>query len=143
MADPRLSVDNNEVAAEFASYKIDDSTITYSATEDGGSDKVDLAVTLTAGSQNVIETVGDGEFVLGKLIKVEKDGIATVQTKGYMELAAGTSATLTEGKAIVGDLLVAAEGYIREVATATAAELGVCRGWIDDPTTTTAVVVCL
>ena len=41
------------------------------------------------------------------------------------------------------DLLVAAEGYIREVATGTAAELGRCRGWIDDPTTTTAVVVCL
>ena len=143
MADPRLSYDNNEVGAIFASYKYDNSTITYSATTSGGSSQVGLAVTLTAGTQYQIETAADGEFVLGKLILVEADGTCVVQVKGYMSLAAGTAATLTEGKAIVGDLLVAAEGYIREVATATAAELGVCRGWIDDPTTTTAVVVCL
>ena len=142
MADPRLSYDNNEVGALFASYKYDDSTITYSATTSGGSSQVGLAVTLTS-TQYVIATAADGEFVLGKLILVEADGTCVVQVKGYMTLAAGTAATLTEGKAIVGDLLVAAEGYIREVATGTAAELGRCRGWIDDPTTTTAVVVCL
>jgi hypothetical protein len=44
----------------------------------------------------------------------------------------------------VGDLLVSAKGYIREVATATAAELGVMGGSaIIDPSTTTAVVVNL
>ena len=142
MADPRLSYDNNEVGAVFASYKYDNSTITYSATTSGGSSQVGLAVTLTS-TQYVIATAADGEFVLGKLILVEADGTCVVQVKGYMTLPGGTSADLTEGKAIVGDLLVAAEGYIREVATGTAAELGRCRGWIDDPTTTTAVVVCL
>ena len=143
MADPRLSYDNIEVGAVFASYKYDNSTITYSATTSGGSSQVGLAVTLTS-TQYVIETVGDAEFVLGKLIKVEADGTCVVQVGGYMALAGGDGATLTEGKAIVGDLgAAAAEGYIREVDTAAAAELGVCKGWIDDPTTTTAVVVCL
>jgi len=81
--------------------------------------------------------------VLGKLIKVESDGFCVVQTEGYMTLPGGTSATLTAGSKIVGDLLVSAEGYIRVVATGTAAELGVARGIIVDATTTTAVLVKL
>jgi hypothetical protein len=40
-------------------------------------------------------------------------------------------------------LLSAAEGYIREAASGTAAELVLARGRIIDPTTTTAVVVKL
>jgi hypothetical protein len=68
-----------------------------------------------------------------------------------MELPGGTAATLTVGKKIVGDLLVAAEGYIREVADPTTVdptlaeltELNASRGFIMDPTTTTAVVVYL
>ena len=141
MADPRLAVDNEEVAAVFASCKIDDSTITYSATEDGGSASVGLAVHLSAA--NTVELVGDGEAVYGKLMNVESDGICTVQVGGFMELPGGTSASLTLGKRIVGDLLVSAEGYIREVDTAQAAELGVARGMITDAGTTTAVMVYL
>ena len=51
---------------------------------------------------------------------------------------------LTRGKKIVGDLGPAsAEGYIREVNTAVAAELGVMDGKIIDPSDATAVVVRL
>ncbi|MHC4088675.1 MAG: hypothetical protein ACYSVY_00075 [Planctomycetota bacterium] len=142
MADPRLTAGWDGIGAVYATCKVDASTITYSATSAGGSASVGLAVTWSANAK-VIETVADGEFVLGKLIKVEADGIATVQIAGHMTLPAGTTATLTLGKAIVGDLLVAAEGYIREVATATAAELGVQRGFIVDPAVTTAVEVYL
>ena len=144
MADPRLSYDNNEVGALFASYAYDNSDITYSATTSGGSSQVGLVVTLTSGTQYQIELVTDAEFVLGKLILVKADGTCVVQVGGYMTLPGGDGATLTEGKAIVGDTQAGpVDGYIREVDTAAAAELGVCRGWIDDPTTTTAVVVCL
>ena len=144
MADPRLAVSYDEIGAVYASFKIDDSTITYDSTKDGGSDQAGLAVTLVAGTADTIELVGDGEFVLGKLISVEADGIATVQVAGAMELPGGSGATLTRGKAIVGDLGAgSAEGYVREVDTATAAELGVCRGFILEPSTTTAVVVYL
>ena len=125
----------------FASFKIDNSTITYSATSNGGSAQVGLAVALSAA--DTIELVGDGEEVIGKLISVESDNIAVVQIAGGMTLAAGTAASLTLGKKIVGDLLVSAEGYIREVNTAQAAELGVARGMILDAGTTTAVEVYL
>lgn len=141
MSDPRLSTDQVGQDALEMRVAIDDSTITYSATSSGGSASVGLAVTYSAAG--TISTVADGEFVLGKLICVESDNYATVQYGGAMELAAGTSASLTLGKAIVGDLLIAAEGYIREVNTADADELGVCRGLIHDASDTTAVQVVL
>jgi hypothetical protein len=132
MANPRNTVDFEGIAGQedYATFIIDNSAITYDADEEGGSAQVGLAVTLSA--DKTISTVADGECVLGKLIKVEKDLKATVQVRGFMTLPGGTGASLTRGKAIVGDLLSAAEGYVREVATATAAELGVMRGTILD-----------
>lgn len=141
MADPRLAVAFAEIGAVYATFKIDNVAITYDATQAGGSSSVGLAVTLSAA--DTISTVADGEFVLGKLVKVEADNMATVQIAGGMTLAAGTGASLTLGKQIVGAVLVAAEGYIREVATGTAAELGRCRGYIVDGGTTTAVELVL
>ena len=142
MSDPRAAVGLSNPTAQYKTqtYPIDNSTITYSATEANGSAQVDLAVTLT--TSETIALVGDGEQVEGKLISVESDGFCVVQISGRMTLPGGSGATLTNGKQIVGDLGAAsAKGYIREVATAVAAELGVSRGRILDPTTTTAVVV--
>jgi hypothetical protein len=141
MADPRNTVAFDDIGYEAQTFLIDNSTITYSATATNGSASVGLAVALSAAE--TVELVGDGEEVIGKLIKVESDNKAVVQTAGYMTLPGGTGASLTVGKKIVGDLLVSAEGYIREVATGTAAELGVARGFIVDAGTTTAVVVKL
>lgn len=138
MANPQNTVDYTGIGRFTVTYKIDNSTITYDADEEHGSAQAGLAVTFSA--DNTIQLVGDGEFVLGKLILVESDLKATVQVGGYMTLPGGTSATLTRGKAIVGDLLVSAEGYIREVATATAAELGVARGFIQDDDATNPLV---
>ena len=141
MADPRLAVAYGGIGARFATFKIDNSTITYLATADGGSSQVGLAVTLSAA--DTVALVADAGAVLGKLIHVESDNTCTVQIAGAMTLPAGTGASLTPGKAIVGCLLVAARGYIREVNTAVAAELGVCRGVILDAGTTTAVELVL
>lgn len=141
MADPRADVRYEEIGALFLTFKIDDSSITYSATETNGSAQVGLAVTFD--DDETVSLVADGEAVIGKLISVTADNYCTVQVAGAMTLPGGTSATLTNGKQIVGDLLVAAEGYIREVAEATAAELAVSRGWIIDNSVTTAVVVYL
>lgn len=140
MANPRDAV--NHLSKYRAKTYPHDNTIVYSATEDNGSAQVGLAVTIE--SDNLISLVGDGEQVEGKLIKVESDGFCVVQVEGEMTLPGGDSATLTAGKAIVGDLgAAAAEGYIREVATGTAAELGVARGTIVDSSTATAAVVRL
>lgn len=143
MANPRLAVAYDEIDAICATFKADDSTITYNADEEGGSAQVGLAVTLTAATADMIELVADAEFVLGKLIKVEADNIATVQIGGMMTLPGGVAATLTRGKGIVGAVDGSAnEGYIRECGAA-AGEYVVQRGFIVEPTTTTAVWVYL
>jgi hypothetical protein len=148
MADPRLAASFKEIGAVVASFKIDNDTITYSATADGGSAGVGLAVTLSA--DDTIALADDGDMVLGKLLKVESDGIATVQVGGGMTLPAGSGASVTVGKRIVGDQGAAsARGYIQELADATggsAAEIIAAvkaRGVIINNDTTTAVVVYL
>lgn len=137
MADPRNTVAFDDIGYEAQTFLIDNSTVTYSATATGGSAQVGLAVTLS--THKTVALAGSGEFVLGKLIKVESDNKAVVQTGGYCTLPGGTSATLTVGTKIVGDLLVSAEGYIQSVST----EDTVSRGFIVDSSTTTAVVVKL
>lgn len=137
MADPRNTVAFDGIGYSAQTFLIDDSTITYSATAANGSASVGLAVTLS--THATVALAADGEFILGKLISVDSDDKAVVQTGGFMTLPGGTSATLTPGLKIVGDLLVSAKGYIRVVAT----EDTVSRGFIVDSSTTTAVVVKL
>lgn len=141
MSDPRAGTSFEGIGYEAETFAIDNSTITYSATTANGSAQVGLAVTESAAK--TVALAADGEMIVGKLIKVESDGYCVVQTGGHVTLPGGTGASLTRGKKIVGALLSSAKGYIREVATATAAELGIARGSIVDATTTTAVVVRL
>jgi hypothetical protein len=141
VADPRLTVSNEGVEPRYRTYLIDNSQITFSATTAGGSAQVGLAVNFSAA--NTVQLAGDGEAVIGKLLNVEANLVCRVQIGGCMTLPAGTGASLTRGKKIVGAVLVAARGYIREVATATAAELGVARGFIANAAVTTAVEVDL
>jgi hypothetical protein len=143
MANPRDTVAFDEIRApgDTATYLIDESTITFDADEENGSAQVGLAVKLS--DDKTIALATDGSAVIGKLLLVERDGKATVQTGGYMKLPSGAGAALTNGKKIVGDLDGANAGYIREVATGTAAELGVARGFIVDNSDTAAVVVHL
>lgn len=138
MADPRDSVRFDGIGYSAQTFLIDASTITYSATAANGSAQVGLAVTLSADA--TVALVGDGETVLGKLISVEPDGKAVVQTAGYMTLPGGDSATLTRGLKIVGDLgAAAAKGYIQAVST----QHTVSRGMIISSGTASAVVVRL
>jgi len=135
MADPRATTTVVGIGYEAETYP-HDNTIVYSATTAGGSAQVGLAVTIEA--SNAVSLVGDGENVLGKLIKVESDGLCVVQTGGHMTLPGGDGATLTAGLKIVGDLGAAnAEGYIQAVST----QDTVSRGMIIDSSTSTAVVV--
>lgn len=144
MSDPRNDVRFDNIGYMAETFKIDNSTITYDEDEVNGSAAVGFAVTLSADS--TVALVGDGEGVLGKLIKVESDDKAVVQTCGYCTLPAGTGATLTLGEKIVGDLGGGGgtdKGYIQAVATGTAAQLGHAKGTIINNDTTTAVVVHL
>jgi hypothetical protein len=136
MSDPREAI--SFVGIGYSAYTYQhDNTIVYDTNEVGGSAQVGLAVTLE--SNGTVSLVGDGEEVEGKLIKVEPGGFCVVQNGGVMTLPGGTSATLTVGTKIVGDLLVAAEGYIQTVAT----QHTVSRGTILDSSDAENVVVRL
>jgi hypothetical protein len=142
MANPRNIVRFHGIGREAQTFIIDASTITYDVNQPNGSAQVGKAVKLSGNATIALAT--DGSHVLGKLELVEADGKATVQTEGYMSLPGGDGATLTLGAKIVGDLgPSSAAGYIRAVATGTAAELGMARGMIIDPSVTTEVWVKL
>lgn len=143
MADARSQVRHDGIGSLNVPFFIDNSTITYDRTQPGGSAQVGFAVTMSSADKTV-QLVGDGEAVVGKLISVEKDGVANIQIAGYMELPGGVSAALTLGKKIVGDLgPSSAKGYIQEVATDTAAQLGVARGFISANDNTAKVGIWL
>lgn len=142
MADARNTVVFVGIGYEAETFLIDNSTITYSATAVGGSAQVGLAVTLSA--DKTVALTQDGNAVVGKLVSVENDNKAVVQTGGHVTLPGGASATLTRGSRIVGALgASSARGYIRSAAAGTAAEHVVSRGMILENGTTTAVVVRL
>ena len=139
MADPRNAISHKGIGYHAETY-LHDNTIVYDNTEVGGSAQVGLAVTLE--SADTVTLVGDGEGVLGKLVKVESDGKAIVQTGGTVELPGGDGATLTPQTGIVGDLGPAsAEGYIRSAASA--GDALVARGIINNASDPTAVSVRL
>lgn len=143
MADPREAVNHVGIGYVADTYP-HDSTIVYDATLAGGAATTMVGKAVTLAANNQIALTADGNMVLGKLIKVEPNGFAVVQIGGQMTLPGGNGATLTAGKKIVGALgASSAKGYIREVATATAAELGVCRGYTIDSSTATDTVVFL
>lgn len=143
MTDPRLTPSLEETGnVQRLPFVIDASTITYSATAAYGSAAVGKAVKLT-GTGLVIALTTDASAVLGKLLSVEPDGVATVQVEGPMTLPAGNSASITPGKAIVGAVNAqSAGGYIRECG-AQAAEYVLARGFIVDDAESTAVLVYL
>lgn len=141
MADPRNNIRYKGKNVKRDNFWADGVTITFERTEARGTSKRDLAVKLS-GNQTVA-LVGDGEIVLGQLQEVEPDGLCVVQVGGPVELPAGTGATLTPGNRVVGALLVAAKGYIKDATTGTAAAAAAGRGIVYDATTATAIVVDL
>jgi hypothetical protein len=126
MSDTRADVDFTGIAPISLTFDIDDDTITYDKIKVGGSDGVGLAVELTGDHE--VGLVSDNGVVLGKLIKVEADKKCTVQVGGAMKLPQGTSATVSVGNQVKGDLLVSAKGYVQNAA------MGDGRGLILDAT---------
>lgn len=138
----RTNVSNIGTGGVYRTYKIDNSTITYDATKTGGSASIGLAVTFSAA--DTVALVAAKGMVIGKLIKVEADNKATVQTDGTMELPGGESVTLTLGTPICGALGVSsAKGYIQTATKSDTDMMQAARGRIENAGTATAVVVTL
>lgn len=143
VATGRLAVGFDDQRYDAQTFWADGSTIVFDVTKSDGSVAVGLAVTFHS-SADTVALAADGDPIVGKLLKVEPDGACTVQHKGNCTLPAGASATVTPGKHAVGALgASSAKGYIRDVNTSTAAELGRMGPNIWDVAATTAVVVDL
>jgi hypothetical protein len=135
--------------AEYTTYKADGADIVYSETAANGSLVVGRAVMIS--THRTVRLAGDGDRVRGKLVKVESDGMVSVQDDGFADLPAGDGAAVTPGRKIVGALGPAgARGYIREVAASGAAYAEAAaddnnngRGEIIDSADTTKVIVDL
>lgn len=142
--DPRAAVSYGEIDACYVTFLIDNSTITYDATKARGAATTMLDKAVTFSADGTMALAADGDAVTGRLDAVEWDNTCRVQVEGFMQFPGGNGASLTLGKKIVGALNASsAKGYIREVATATAAELGKARGFIVESGTATAVWVML
>lgn len=141
MADPRKTVDYEGIGFGAETFNIDNSTITYSATDAGGAAATMIGKAVTLSADRTVALCGDGDAVLGKLLLVEPDDKCTVQTRGYTTLPGGASATLTRGVGIVGALgASSAKGYVRAAAGGTAAETVKEKGRIIDDDATNPVV---
>lgn len=144
MANPRAITDKEGLDVRRATFSIDNSTITYDKTKPFGSAQAGVNLAVTLSGNDTVALTADGDAVLGILEQVEADGKATVSYAGFLKFKKGNGASVTVGKKIVGALgASSAKGYIREVATATAAELGKQRGFIEDNSGDPTIVVYL
>lgn len=129
MADPRRTLEQDGTNIRTQNFTADAVTVVYASGSTSGATAVGLAMALTTAGK--VETAGDGEEVVGKLLRVEPDNVAVVQIGGVMTLPAGTGATLTYGAPVVGRLGTSgAEGYIGAAVATTAAEANIARGQI-------------
>jgi hypothetical protein len=140
MPDPRNVVDFEGLEPrQTATFIADNVTILYN-TEAARAAAVGLAVNMSA--SQTVQLAGDGETVIGAIEKVEADGKVTVHTGPFVTFKGGTAAVLTPGTRIVGDLLVAAKGYIQTMAATTAQSM-TGRGAIVDASDTASVKVLM
>lgn len=116
MADPRDTISLVGIRPLRVTLTADNTSITYSSTAAGGSAVINRAVKLSA--DNTVSLTTAASHVIGKLLSVAADLRCLVQIGGFMTLPKGTNYAGAVGDRIIGDVLVAAEGYVKHVAAA-------------------------
>jgi hypothetical protein len=121
----RLAIGFDDQRYDAQTFWADNTTIVFDQTQAEGAAATMIGKAVSfAAAADTVKLAADGESVIGKLLKVEKDGACTVQTRGNATLPAGNAATITPGIRQVGALGAAsALGYIRNANSAVAAEL--------------------
>jgi hypothetical protein len=145
MANPRrITGPLDGIGFRAATFLIDGSTITWSATDALGSAVAGRAVGLVAGTQNTVELVAAGQDILGRLDHVESDGACAVQFEGECKLPQGNGVTVVRGDKIVGALGAAsARGFIGPGDGTSGATALAGRHTVLDVAVTTAISVML
>lgn len=144
MANPRNTVSFEDIGVRQQTFKTDNSTILYDRTKQFGSDQAGKKLAVTMSADGTVALAADGDAIIGRLEKVEADNKATVAVDGCLGFKKGNGASVTRGKKIVGALDGSSNrGFVREVNTGTAAELGKARGAILDNSDDNNIVVQL
>ena len=125
-----LVSDTSQVGAAIIPVpgKIDGVTITFDIAYPRGSSVVDRAVTLS--TDDTYALAATGEEIAGVLFLVDRDGKCTIHKGEGLEAPAGTGASVTPGKKIVGAQRSSAKGYIKEADYEELAEIACARGQI-------------
>jgi hypothetical protein len=142
----RNECDYTDIRRDALTYKVDGITLVYDRTQPNGIGKaVGTGPWVMLSNDDTVALTSDGACVEGKVEKIESDGFATVQRWGMANGPKGDSGigTATRGRKIVGATSSGARGYIRDVNTATAAELGLMRGQIINVADAANIVVDL
>jgi hypothetical protein len=117
----RNQVAYDDINYDALTFKADNSTITFDATQPNGIPAAVTGRACTISAADTVALAADADAIIGKLIKVESTGgqvWATVQHKGMATFGGGTAAALNLGQGVVGALLAAAKGYVRAAVAA-------------------------
>lgn len=141
MTVPRNTLDYTDVNPKTQlAFDVDGVTVTYDDTVARGASQAGWgAVGFSA--DHTVELRADAEKVEGMLLLIEPDNRATVRTVGSFKFKAGTGATFTIGRGVVGALRSAAPGYVRGVAVGTQDEEDIEFGRVVDDSDADAIVV--
>lgn len=124
MATGRQAVAYDDQRITSQSFWADGVTIVADQAQPGGAAATMIGKAVTFSADDTVALAADGDAVIGKLLKVEKDGLCTVQIRGNATLPLGSGGvTATRGRRLVGCLNAGARGYVRDANSATAAEL--------------------
>ena len=85
MANPRNVVDSEGIGRGVSRpSRRTRPTIVYDGTQVGGAAAATLNKAVSLSAAGTVQLASDGEAIIGKLVKVEGDNKATVQTEGLM-----------------------------------------------------------
>ena len=118
----------------------DNDTIVYSDAVARGHAAAGWGALTLVGDQ-VYALAADGEQVHGILLLVESDGALTIRTDGTGNFKAGTGATFTLGRGVVGAERSSAPGYVKGVTVATQAEEDIEFGYVYNDGDAEAIVI--
>jgi hypothetical protein len=137
MSNPRVAPEFSGIRQLRATYIVDDVLLAFSKTATGGNQYAGRAVKVSG--HRKVALAADNDRVHGRVEAVEPDGRCVVTVRGYVTFPGGNSATLTEGRPVLGAL----DGSSVAGCVKTGTTAGTANGEIIDNTDTANVIVLL
>jgi hypothetical protein len=123
----RNAIEYLGIRRDGITLKIDNVNLTFDASQADGIPAAITGRALTFSADDTVTLAIDADAIIGRLEQVNADLTCTMQFKGFCNLPVGTGATVTRGLGVVGTRgttpTTGPMGYVRQVASAVAAEL--------------------